>query len=273
MAIHPFPDRVTTGHEGFEELLNLLYVKKHDPDTRSPCDGRLTRLRAELKLTIVPIRPISRSSEIAVMSMPGESIPPSRGVADGAASSFSAICAAARDGSSADLGELLESCRNYLLVIANHAVKEGLQAKVGASDLVQETFVEAQRIFNRFEGNCEEELRRWLARILEFKIGNTLKRYRGAASRDVRREVEWLDFPGEGTSPSSILRRNEDRERFQAAVAELPPDQQAAVRMRLEDSLAFEVIGVRLDRSTEAARKLYARAVLWLQSRLETQDD
>lgn len=212
------------------------------------------------------------------MSMPGESVPPSCGIAGGAVGSppsgqFAEVCAAARAGSSAALGTLLESCRNYLLLIANLAVQEGLQAKVGASDLVQETFVEAQRIFERFEGNCEEELRRWLARILEFKIGNTLKRYRGAASRDVRREVEWPDLPSDGTSPSGILHKNEEHDQFRAALAELPDDQQAAIRLRVEESLAFEEIGARLGRSAEAARKLYARAVLGLQARLETRDD
>ena len=65
---------------------------------------------------------------------------------------FGQQLAAAHSGSSAALGEVLESCRNYLLLVADMALKQGSQAKLGASDIVQETFLEAQRIFDRFEG-------------------------------------------------------------------------------------------------------------------------
>jgi RNA polymerase sigma-70 factor (ECF subfamily) len=96
---------------------------------------------------------------------------------------------AARAGSRTALGDLLEECRSYLLLIANRELGEGIQAKVGASDLVQETFVEAQKIFERFEGNSSQELRAWLVRILEFKLAQASRRFAGTEKRDVRRET------------------------------------------------------------------------------------
>lgn len=233
-------------------------------------------------------RPIFLTTEIKVMSHSGDKgslsgdAALSSGVEPQEPDRFAESCRSARAGSSQALGELLESCRNYLLLIANIAVKQGLQAKVGASDLVQETFAEAQRIFDRFEGCSENELRRWLAKILEFKIGNTFKRY-AAGRRNVHREVGWRDLFGEafaenlpesnGHSPSSEFRIQEDRERLQAALAALPDDQRAAVRLRVEEGLAFEEIGADLNRSPDAARKLFARAVLRLQHELERRDD
>ena len=68
----------------------------------------------------------------------------------------------ARRGSPQALGQVLELCRRYLLHIANSELDSHLQAKLGASDVVQETFLEAQRIFDRFEGNSPDELRAWL---------------------------------------------------------------------------------------------------------------
>jgi RNA polymerase sigma-70 factor (ECF subfamily) len=51
----------------------------------------------------------------------------------------------AQGGSPEALGQLLEVFRPYLLCVASEALNVQLQAKGGASDLVQETFLEAQR--------------------------------------------------------------------------------------------------------------------------------
>jgi RNA polymerase sigma-70 factor, ECF subfamily len=72
----------------------------------------------------------------------------------------------ARLGSQPSLGRMLESCRQYLLLVANQELRPELQGKVGASDLVQESFLEAQRDFAGFEGQTEAELLAWLRRIL-----------------------------------------------------------------------------------------------------------
>ena len=65
---------------------------------------------------------------------------------------------AARAGSKEALGEALEACRNYLLMVANRQLDPQLRVKGGASDLVQETFLEAQRDFGRFQGTSDAEV-------------------------------------------------------------------------------------------------------------------
>ena len=80
-----------------------------------------------------------------------------------------AIMTAARQGSSSAVGELFEECRNYLLWIANRRLDQSIQSKVGASDLVQETILQAHQIFDRFHGATRQELLAWLAQILELK--------------------------------------------------------------------------------------------------------
>ena len=70
--------------------------------------------------------------------------------------------AAARCGTDDALGHLLECCRQYLLSVANAELDAHLRTKAGASDLVQETFLEAVRIVDRFHGDSLEELRLWL---------------------------------------------------------------------------------------------------------------
>ena len=68
---------------------------------------------------------------------------------------------AARQRSEEAQGQVLELCRPYLLHIANQELASDLQPKIGASDLVQETFLDAHRDFGRFHGTAEAE---WRAR-------------------------------------------------------------------------------------------------------------
>jgi serine/threonine protein kinase len=79
--------------------------------------------------------------------------------------------AEARAGSHTAVDELFENCRNYLLLIANAGIGDGLQSKVAASDLVRQTLLAGERDFEEFAGQSEEELQRWLTRILEKKLG------------------------------------------------------------------------------------------------------
>jgi RNA polymerase sigma-70 factor (ECF subfamily) len=58
----------------------------------------------------------------------------------------------ARNGDSAALDRLFEMCRNYVGLVARAHVESRLQAKVDASDLVQQTLLEAYRDFGRFHG-------------------------------------------------------------------------------------------------------------------------
>jgi RNA polymerase sigma-70 factor (ECF subfamily) len=91
--------------------------------------------------------------------------------------------AAARAGSKEALGEALEACRGYLLLVANRELDPDIQAKGGASDLVQETFLEAQRDFARFAGDSKEELLAWLRRMLVHNLLNFTRRYRATGKR------------------------------------------------------------------------------------------
>src|ERR1700730_6102303 len=74
--------------------------------------------------------------------------------------------AAARAGSPEAMGQVLDACRGYLLSIASQELDPQLQAKGGASDLVQETLLHAVRGFGHFDGATEAELLAWLRRLL-----------------------------------------------------------------------------------------------------------
>jgi RNA polymerase sigma-70 factor (ECF subfamily) len=186
--------------------------------------------------------------------------------------------AAAQAGSREALGQVLETFRAYLLLIADRELDSELRAKGGASDLVQETFLEAQRDFGGFHGNSGDELRAWLRRLLLNNVANFTRQYRARAKREVGREVP-LEAGGSShergaglaadmLSPSGQAAAHEQAEALARAVQRLPPDYRQVLALRHEEQLGFEQIGQRMQRTANAARMLWLRAVERLQKEM-----
>jgi RNA polymerase sigma-70 factor (ECF subfamily) len=177
----------------------------------------------------------------------------------------------ARAGSPEALGDALEAHRRYLLLVAEKELAPELRGKAGASDLVQETFIEAQRDFRQFRGESDYEFRGWLRRILLHNVRAFAERYRGTAMRDVGREVGLSsgssaggpgdELAGSSATPSGLVMAQERAQSLQEALNRLPDDYQRIIRLRYDDNLTFEQIGQDMKRSAEAARKLWARAM------------
>jgi RNA polymerase sigma-70 factor (ECF subfamily) len=177
----------------------------------------------------------------------------------------------ARRGSPEALGRLLEHYRQYLLLVANRKLDPALRVKGGASDLVQETFLEAQRDFPQFTGASELELRAWLRRLLLNNVGTFARSYRGTAKRAIGREVELSPDQSEARpvdrvaaaepTPSRLAIAAEAAEAIKRAVACLPDDYRQVILLRYEQEQSFEDVGRIMGRSPEAVRKLWVRAI------------
>ena len=177
---------------------------------------------------------------------------------------------AARNGSSNALGQLLESCRQYLLLVANQELNPNIQAKVGASDVVQETFLMAHRQFDCFHGATEAELLAWLRRILINNLANVSRHYKQTAKRGARSEVTLPeamllgkanagDVPVDSPSKQAIAREEDGT--LQRALQELPEHYRQVIVWRNWENRSFAEIGQELGRTQQAASKLWARAI------------
>jgi RNA polymerase sigma-70 factor (ECF subfamily) len=185
----------------------------------------------------------------------------------------------ARAGSREALGKLLEAARRYLVTIAREELDPDLRAKHSPSDLVQETFVEAQRAFGQFQGEREAELLAWLRQLLLHRVGKLRRSFRDTQKRRLAREVALggdgsSDGPAGGLaanvlSPSGQAMEHEQDQALQAALARLPDDYRRVITLRYQEQRPFEEIGRLLLRSPDAARKLWARAVERLQEELD----
>ena len=71
----------------------------------------------------------------------------------------------ARSGSDDALGELLETVRTYLLLVANQETDVAMRSKVAASDVVQDAFCLVKQHFQSFRGSTQTELRAWMRKI------------------------------------------------------------------------------------------------------------
>ena len=179
----------------------------------------------------------------------------------------------ARGGSTLQLGRLLELYRNYLRLLARIEIGQRLQAKLDASDLVQETLLEAHRNFNKFQGVSEPQFLRWLRQIMAANLANLLRRYFGTQGRDIRLERDLavhLDqssqFVDQGlidreTSPSQQAARREQAVLLADALERLPQDYREVIILRHFEGLPFPEVSRRMDRSLDSVEKLWVRGL------------
>jgi len=184
-----------------------------------------------------------------------------------------ALLTEAQAGSTAHLGRLLELYRHYLRLMARVQVGQRLQAKVDASDLVQETMLEAHKSFPGFRGSSEPQFVAWLRQIMAAVLCNLVRRYLGTQGRDVRLERELRQnidrssillahgLVDPHSSPSQQAARREQAVVLADALAKLPEDYREVLVCRHLEGLSFPEIGRRMDRSLDSVQKLWVRGL------------
>lgn len=184
----------------------------------------------------------------------------------------------ARGGCEKSTGELFDQCRRYLRLIAHRQVDNMLHAKLGSSDLVQQTLMHAHRDFVGFRGRSEGELFAWLQRILANEVARSKRDYLDTAKRDVSREValgrpndsgsggSWL--PVDIESPSRHAMAREDHTRLHRALERLSEPHRRIIELRNRDQMTFAEIGRNMSLSEESSRRLWSRAVECLRQEL-----
>ena len=190
------------------------------------------------------------------------------------------LLAQARAGDTRALDRLFAMCSNYINIIARSQVEGWLRAKVDASDLVQQTLLEAYRDFPRFQGATEAEWLGWLKRILAHNAADFVRRYHKTDKRQAGREVALVNpndsqapdglanLPGDDESPSQALLRKERELLLADALARLSPDHCEVIVLRNLQRLSFDEVAERMGRSRPAAQMLWMRAIHKLQETL-----
>lgn len=168
-----------------------------------------------------------------------------------------------------DRAQVLEEYRPYLLAIAMAELPEAIRTKIGASDIVQETIIKGFENHSQFRGTTREELAGWLRAILFNLISNHQKAYR-AQKRDMS-----LEMPANGRqgasiqdSPSQVALTQDEWARLESALLKLPVTHREVILMRHRENLSFPEIGCRIQKTEDAARKTWTRAIKQLKQEL-----
>lgn len=190
-----------------------------------------------------------------------------------------------RQGDSPARELLFTRYRNYLHLLAQAQMGRHLRARCDASDLVQQTLLEAHRDFGTFQGRHEPELLGWLRRILAHNLFNVARHF-SARQRDAAREVsleqlqQGLDqssltlgrcLADHAPSPSQLAARSEAAVRLADTLARLPEDYQTVLLLRVFEGLSAEEVAQRIGRSAGAVRMLQLRALAALRAQLAGQ--
>ena len=200
-----------------------------------------------------------------------------------AVTSEAALLRDALAGSHEALGELLQAYRDYLLLMADQELGSDLRVKASASDLVQDSFLEATRDFEQFTGKTLEQFQGWLRKVLVHNIASVARDYRGTGKRDLSKEVispsgtsrsaAMMTMASDDRSASSVAMDLEQLDALHAAMGKLPKHYQEVIHWRNYERKTFEEIGQRMERSAEAVRKLWVRALELLQQELDSAND
>ena len=181
------------------------------------------------------------------------------------------------------LGRVLEAQRAGLHRLAERQLEGRIAVRVDASDIIQQTFLEAYRSFPQFAGRDMRELVAWLQIILDHKVAGAIRNHALLQKRNVGREQSMDDSRGGGTplkqnldadltSPSQKAIRGEEAERLSRALTTLPDDQREAVRLRHLEGWALADIARRLGRTPAATAGLIKRGMKALRRRLHGGD-
>ena len=157
-----------------------------------------------------------------------------------------------------------------------------LRQRMESTDLVQEVLISALQDLDNFEHRNDGDLLRWLARITERRISDSLRKMH-ARKRDVRRELPYDNLsqvrspdaatPAPNrlrtTTPSVIAALGEDLDRLEQAMTVLKPEYRQVIVLVKIDGLSYGRAGEELGRSPDAVRMLLSRAMSELASEFE----
>jgi RNA polymerase sigma-70 factor (ECF subfamily) len=168
--------------------------------------------------------------------------------------------------------ETLDQFRSYLYLLARAHLGPRIGNKIDASDLVQQTLMDAHAKKNQFRGETDAERAAWLRKILTCNLADAL-RHQHRAKRDISRQrsleaeidgsfchaESWL--AASQPSPSQYVTKKEELLRLADALTKLPEAQRDAVIFRHLQGMSLAEVASQLDRSEAAVAGLVYRGL------------
>ena len=190
---------------------------------------------------------------------------------------FDALMNDAQQGCAESLGALLEIYRRYLRLIAALQLDRQLQEKLSPSDVVQATFMQAQKAFKDFYGNSEKELMAWLRKILVSQLLTEVRKY-STLARNVKMERQLsLQMAQSSTllegalaakvdTPSQTAIKRERAVLLADALAQLSEEHRNVIVLRHLKAYRFSEVAEELGKSVDSVKSVWRRAIARLRT-------
>lgn len=176
--------------------------------------------------------------------------------------------------------EQLARYEPWLRLIAGWEIDSRLGRKFSASDVVQQTMLEAWKNWDKFKGDEECQRRAWLRQILAHQLAHFARHYIGTQKRDIacERSIDVslaqssirLDqlLAADQSSPSRRAADNEQSLHLARVLEQLPEDYRQVIRLRNLEDLSHEEVARRMNRTVGAVRMLWLRALSALREQI-----
>jgi RNA polymerase sigma-70 factor (ECF subfamily) len=178
-----------------------------------------------------------------------------------------------------NIEDVIERYRQYMVMLADRQLDSRLRGKLDASDVVQQTLLEAHQNQEQFRGTYEGELVAWLRKILAHNLLDAIRGLR-REKRDVAREQSidaaietssvrlegWLAV--EDSTPSQKFTRQEEAMQLADAMARLPDAQREALILKNWHGWKVPEIAQHMGRSSTAVAGLLKRGLKQLRQQL-----
>ena len=177
----------------------------------------------------------------------------------------------------------LDRYRSYLRVLARMQLSPKLAGKLDASDVVQQTMLQAHRAREQYRGDSPAAMAAWLRQILARNLAHAARDF-GREKRNVFRErsleaslghsslclEHWL--AADDSSPSVKVERSEQLLRLTAALEELPEAQRESIVLHYFQQQTLAQVAEQLERSPAAVAGLLHRGLQKLREKLHVSD-
>jgi len=173
-------------------------------------------------------------------------------------SGLSTIIDAARRGGEESLDRLLKVAYVYCRLFAIQQTPKRMSAKFDPSDVGMVSIVDVARDICSFQGRSREFFG-WLRQIVHHNAIDLQRRHARSAENECLNDSGLHNIPA--PSAADPVLRMEEIEQVAKAMEKLSKDHRAVLRLRVWDNLKWEEIGRKLNRSADASRQLFARAL------------
>lgn len=187
----------------------------------------------------------------------------------------------AKSGNEEALNEVLLKHRDRLKRMVAVRLNPKLQGRLDASDVIQDTYVEAARVLSDYLENPQLPVFLWLRHLAGEKLIQAHRRHLSAQKRDAGREQAIqggapavtsqslaIQLSAKITSPSNAAQKNEAKDQLALALEQMDDLDREVLTLRHFEQLSNRETADVLKMNYETVKKRYVRALEKLQKLL-----